>query len=181
MNLRQDGFTLIEMIMAIAILTIISGISFTFVANNMKTYQIASGQQKMGDEVWIAVERMVREVGSAYNAGAVAVTIPAAGTTVSTGTVLSFTDSNKALCTNCVDKTTAVSYAFNPATGQITRTGAATVVLADGITACSVSRPLAPADNVVVISIAKSLGGNTVTLSESAVLYQNQNIVENIL
>jgi len=155
---NNRGFTLIEIIMVISILGILSLISFAFMGRTASTYQMATSQGKMNGELWVAMERIVREL--QYTGLPANITAPALG---GTGTTLTFT---KPACTICQDTATSVTYTLSGT--QILRTTAtlANQVLADGITAFTVTRTATP-QNVVTITITKTDGSESLTLTES--------------
>jgi prepilin-type N-terminal cleavage/methylation domain-containing protein len=58
----SKGFTLIELIMVIVILSIISAISIYFLVNSVKIYAMTVNQKTLLDEGKLALERMCREI-----------------------------------------------------------------------------------------------------------------------
>ena len=74
----QKGFTLIEIIIVIVILSIISAISIKFVVDSLRIYTMTVNQKALFDEGKLAVERMVRDIRDAR-----AIAEPDAGETVS--------------------------------------------------------------------------------------------------
>lgn len=58
----SQGFTLIEMIIVVVILSTVSAISIHFLVNSLKTYSMAVNQKTLLDEGKLALERMGREV-----------------------------------------------------------------------------------------------------------------------
>ncbi|MBI5179335.1 MAG: prepilin-type N-terminal cleavage/methylation domain-containing protein [Nitrospinae bacterium] len=167
---NEKGFTLIEIIMVISILGVLSLISFAFLGRTADTYQMASSQGKMNGELWVATERMVREL--QYTNASGNITVPALG---GTGSTLTFT---KPACAICQDTSTAVSYTLTGT--QILRTTAkmANQVVADGISAFTVART---AQNVVTISITKADSfSNSMTMTESVYPHPSANLSEDI-
>jgi prepilin-type N-terminal cleavage/methylation domain-containing protein len=163
--LSKGGFTLIEMIMTITILGIVSLVGFGFISNSTGVFFSMKEETKISNEAWVAVERIVRELqcaGASTNA-----TAPALG---AVGSTLTFTASYKTACAGCIDKSSAISYTLS--NGQLLRTTAtmANQVLADGITAFTVTRTTG---NVFTISLTKTNGKNTITFSETVYPYPN--------
>jgi prepilin-type N-terminal cleavage/methylation domain-containing protein len=58
----SPGFTLIEMIIVVVILSTVSAISLHFLVNSLKAYSMAVNQKTLLDEGKLALERMGREV-----------------------------------------------------------------------------------------------------------------------
>jgi len=58
----QKGFTLIEIIIVIVILSIISAISIKFVVDSLRIYTMTVNQKTLFDEGKLAMERMVRDI-----------------------------------------------------------------------------------------------------------------------
>jgi prepilin-type N-terminal cleavage/methylation domain-containing protein len=74
----SKGFTLIEIIIVIVILSIISAISIKFVVDSLRIYTMTVNQKALFDEGKLALERMVRDIRDAR-----AVAEPDPGETVS--------------------------------------------------------------------------------------------------
>jgi prepilin-type N-terminal cleavage/methylation domain-containing protein len=74
--LRNDskGFTLIEIIMVMVILSIVSAISIKFLVDSLKIYTMTVNQKTLFDEGKLALERMCRDIRDARSISA-----PAAG------------------------------------------------------------------------------------------------------
>lgn len=58
----KKGFTLIEMIIGIVILSIVSIFSFSFLASSVQTYQIMNTQRELHQEAAYILERISREL-----------------------------------------------------------------------------------------------------------------------
>jgi prepilin-type N-terminal cleavage/methylation domain-containing protein len=58
----QKGFTLIEIIVVIVILSIVSAISIKFVADSLRIYTMTVNQKMLFDEAKLALERMCRDI-----------------------------------------------------------------------------------------------------------------------
>ncbi len=155
---NNNGFTLMEMIIATVILGVLALVSFAFVGKGASTYMMASSEGKMGTETWTATERIVREI-QYLDAGAPSpctkcITTPPLITMVggtATSTTLVFNSENKtlALCPNCQDHATAITYSWTPPVAPATSsplyritatTPAPGVIVADEVTNFSVKR-----------------------------------------
>jgi prepilin-type N-terminal cleavage/methylation domain-containing protein len=68
------GFTLIEVVVVILILSIVSAIMIYFLINSLKVYTMTVNQKTLFDEGKLALERMVRDIRDARS-----ITTPAAG------------------------------------------------------------------------------------------------------
>src|SRR4030043_1877070 len=79
----QMGFTLIEVIVVIVILSIVSAITINFLINSLKIYTMTVNQKTLFDEGKLALERMCREIRDAKS-----ITLPAFG---SSGNTVTFT------------------------------------------------------------------------------------------
>ncbi|MCJ7704810.1 MAG: prepilin-type N-terminal cleavage/methylation domain-containing protein [Desulfobacterales bacterium] len=60
--LLQRGFTLIEIIIVIVILSIVSGITIKFLIDSLKIYTMTVNQKTLFDEGKLALERMCRDI-----------------------------------------------------------------------------------------------------------------------
>jgi len=83
---KNKGFTLIEIVIVIVILSIISAISIKFLVDSLRIYTMAVNQKTLFDEGKLALERMCRDVRDARS-----LTTPAAG---GSGSTLRFTRDN---------------------------------------------------------------------------------------
>lgn len=81
--LRSKGYTLIEMVMVIVILSIVCGITIHFLANSLKIYAMTVNQKTLLDEGKLALERICRDIRDAR-----AIASPAAG---GSGNLVTFT------------------------------------------------------------------------------------------
>ncbi len=70
----EGGFTLIEIVVVIVILSIASAIMIYFLLNSLKAYTMTVNQKTLFDEGKLAFERMVRDIRDARS-----ITTPAAG------------------------------------------------------------------------------------------------------
>lgn len=84
--MNKKGFTLIEIIVVIVILSIISAITIKFLVDSLRIYTMAVKQKTLFDEGKLAMERMCRDLRDART-----LTTPAAG---GSGSTLRFTRDN---------------------------------------------------------------------------------------
>ena len=70
----SKGFTLIEIIIVIVILSIVSGITIKFLIDSLKIYTMTVNQKTLFDEGKMALERMCRDIRDAKS-----MTVPASG------------------------------------------------------------------------------------------------------
>jgi prepilin-type N-terminal cleavage/methylation domain-containing protein len=82
----QRGFTLIEIVIVIVILSIISAISIKFLVDSLQIYTMTVNQKALFDEGKLALERMCRDLRDART-----LTTPGAG---ASGSILRFTRDN---------------------------------------------------------------------------------------
>jgi prepilin-type N-terminal cleavage/methylation domain-containing protein len=82
----SKGFTLIEMIVVIVILSIISAITINFLINSIKIYTMTVKQKTLFDEGKLALERMCRDIRDARS-----ISSPASG---GSGSSITFTRNN---------------------------------------------------------------------------------------
>jgi len=64
---RSKGFTLIEIIIVIVILSVVSAISIKFLVDSMRIYTMTVNQKTLFDEGKLAMERMCRDIRNAQN------------------------------------------------------------------------------------------------------------------
>lgn len=77
----SKGFTLIEIVIVIVILSIVSAITLKFVIDSLKVYTMTVNRKTLYDEGKLALERMVRDIRDARS-----VTTPSSGGTSNTVT-----------------------------------------------------------------------------------------------
>ena len=73
---RSKGFTLIEMVVVIVILSIASAIAIKFLADSLRVYTMTVNQKTLMDEGKFALERMCRDIRDAQS-----ISVPTTGTT----------------------------------------------------------------------------------------------------
>jgi len=65
---RNTGFTLIEVVTVVVVLSIVSVFTFSFLINSVKTYQMAKYSQALHGEAAYILERITRELRDSQNA-----------------------------------------------------------------------------------------------------------------
>ena len=82
----QKGFTLIEVVVVIVILSVVSAVGLHFLASSARVYALSVNQKDLFDEGKLALERMCRDIRDARS-----LTSPVAG---GSGSLISFTRTN---------------------------------------------------------------------------------------
>jgi prepilin-type N-terminal cleavage/methylation domain-containing protein len=82
----QKGFTLIEVVMVIVILSVVSAVGLHFLASSARVYALSVNQKNLFDEGKLTLERMCRDIRDARS-----LTSPIAG---GSGSLISFTRTN---------------------------------------------------------------------------------------
>lgn len=152
----QKGFTLIEIIIVIVILSIVSAITIKFLVDSLRIYTMTVDQKTLFDEGKLALERMCRDVRDAN-----IITTPSSGGTSSSGTLLSFTRTNATAQDSANDP---IQFILSSGTLQRKASTRATVDLASYVTAITVTRGTSP-NNEITISLTLSRASSGVTLS----------------
>lgn len=153
----SKGFTLIEIVIVIVILSIVSAITIYFLVNSLRVYTMSINQKTLFDEGKLALERMCRDIRDANN-----ITSPAAG---GSGSLITFTRTNA----------TAQDIASENITFQLTGSNlqkvkaspSATSTLAGNVSVFTVTRgaPATNNENEIKMVLTLSLGtGENVTI-----------------
>ncbi len=165
------GFTLIETVIVIAILGILSVVTFGFAAKAGEMYRLASDGDKVGGELWVTLERITRELQHA------------AVVNEASGARLAFTDPSKSVCDNCVDRSTSIAYRWERGTSPnplltLYREGnlSGAHIVADNITDFDVS--LIPVSGLITIRITKRVGEHSIT--HTTTIHPDFRVTENI-
>jgi len=150
---RNRGFTLIEVIIVIIILSIVSAITIHFMVSSLRIYTMTVNQKTLLDEGKLALERMCRDIRDART-----ITSPASG---GSGSSITFTR------TNATAQDTASENITFQRTGtdleKVKASPAATIALASNIFAFTVTR--GATNDEIKLELRLSLGsGEQVTL-----------------
>jgi len=152
----QRGYTLIEIVVVIVILSIVSAISIKFLADSLRIYTMTVDQKTLFDEGKLALERMCRDIRDANS-----ITTPISGGSNSSGTLLSFTRTHATAQDSAGD---IIQFILSSGTLQRKAAARPTVDLASYVTAITVTRGTSP-DNEITISLTLSRTSTGVTLS----------------
>ena len=127
-NKSEDGFSLVEVIVAIVLMGVMGMFTVQFISGAARTNQLSSGQKNLVDEAKLAMNFMVRELRMADNRTD-AITV--------TSTSIQFSKlSGYEQDTN----TSLISYSYNSGAGTITRTsGAVTTTVATQVTGFTIT------------------------------------------
>jgi prepilin-type N-terminal cleavage/methylation domain-containing protein len=154
----QRGFTLIEMVIVIVILSIISAITINFLVDSLKIYTMTVNQKTLFDEGKLALERMCRDVRDARTLSA-----PVAG---ASGPTLTFTRNN-ATAQDSAAEAIRFTWSGTPGTALQKRKSVPSVLLinlASNVSTFTVTRA-ASGVNELTIDLTLSLAsGEQVTL-----------------
>ena len=167
----QSGFTLLETVIVIAILGILSVVTFGFAAKAGEMYRLSSDGEKVGSELWVTLERITRELQHAVIVNE------------ASGARLAFIDPSKSSCGNCVDRSTSITYRWENGTPQnpqltLYRDGnlSGTHIVADNITDFDVSA--IPASGLITIRITKTVSEQSIT--HTTTIHPDFRVTENI-
>ena len=154
----SKGFTLIEMVIVIVILSIISAITINFLVDSLKIYTMTVNQKTLFDEGKLALERMCRDVRDART-----LTTPVAG---ASGPTLTFTRNN-ATAQDSAAEAIRFTWSGTPGTALQKRKSVPSVLLinlASNVSTFTVTRA-ASGVNELTIDLTLSLAsGEQVTL-----------------
>jgi prepilin-type N-terminal cleavage/methylation domain-containing protein len=143
----SKGFTLIEIIIVIVILSIISAITIKFLVDGLRIYTMTVNQKTLFDEGKLALERMCRDIRDARS-----ITTPAAGGSGSTITVLR----SNATVQDIVDE--SITFRLTGSTlEKVKASPAATSAIALNVSTFTVTRGQAATNDENQITIQLSL------------------------
>ena len=152
----QRGFTLVEIIIVIVILSIVSAITIKFLVDSLRIYTMTVDQKTLFDEGKLALERMCRDLRDANS-----ITTPSSGGSSSSGTLLSFTRTHATAQDSAGD---TIQFILSSGTLQRKASTRPTVDLASYVTDITVTRGTSP-NNEITISLTLSRTISGVTLS----------------
>jgi prepilin-type N-terminal cleavage/methylation domain-containing protein len=157
----SKGFTLIEMVIVIVILSIVSAITIKFLVDSLRIYTMAVNQKTLFDEGKLAMERMCRDVRDART-----LTTPAAG---ASGSTLRFTRNNATAQDSALEDI-RFTWSGTPGTALQKRKSLPSVLLinlASNVSTFTVTRGAAATNNANEIKILLTLSlasGENLTL-----------------
>ena len=156
---RSKGFTLIEIIIVIVILSIVSAITIKFLFDSLRIYTMTVNQKTLFDEGKLALERMCRDIRDAQS-----ISVPAAG---GSGTAITFVRTNATAQDGASETITFQRNAGNSTLEKVKTTPAATSRMADNVNTFTATRGAAATNNLNEITLALDLRlgtGENVTL-----------------
>lgn len=153
-KLKKQGFTLLEVILVIVILSIVSSITIYFLASSVKAYVVMVNQKNLSDEARLALERMCRDIRDARG-----ILAPASG---SSGSTITF-QRGHATFGDLAGET--ISFRLNGTTLEKVKTSPGIPIpLASNVSSFMVTRG-AGGNDEITLSLTLSLGtGENVTL-----------------
>lgn len=153
-KLRVRGFTFIEVVIVIVILSIVSSITIYFLAGSVKTFAMMVNQKSLSDEARLALERMCRDIRDARG-----ILAPASGTS---GNTIIFQRSH-ATFGDLAGET--ISFRLNGTNLEKVKTSPGTTIpLASNVSSFMVTRGIGGNDEIT-LSLTLSLGtGENATL-----------------
>ncbi len=155
----SKGFTLIEIIIVIVILSIVSGITIKFLVDSMRIYTMTVNQKTLYDEAKLALERMCRDIRDGESISA-----PGAG---ASGTLITFVRDDATAQDVASESITFQQNAGNSTLEKVKTSPAATSRMADNVNTFTVTRGAAATNNLNEITLALNLvlgTGENVTL-----------------
>jgi len=149
----QGGFTLIEMIIVVVILSTVSAITIYFLVSSLRTYTLTVNQSNLLEEGKLALERMARDIRDAQS-----ISSPAAG---SSGNLITFLRTH-ATAQDLANET--ITFRLNGSTLEKVKTSPAdSRALAENATAFLITREAT--NDEIKLELTLSLGsGESVTL-----------------
>jgi len=156
----QMGFTLIEIIVVIVILSIVSAITIKFLVDGLRIYTMTVDQKTLFDEGKLALERMCRDLRDANS-----ITTPISGGSISSGTLLSFTRTHATAQDSAGD---IIQFILSAGTLQRKAAARPTVDLASYVTAITVARGTSPNNEITIsLTLSNTISGETLSVSLS--------------
>jgi len=156
---RSKGFTLIEILIVIVILSIVSAITIKFLFDGLRIYTMTVNQKTLFDEGKSAMERMCRDIRDAQS-----ISVPAAG---GSGSVITFIRNNATAQDGASETITFQRNAGNSTLEKVKTSPAATSRMADNVNTFTATRGAAATNNLNEITLALDLRlatGENVTL-----------------
>ena len=146
----ERGFTLIEVVIVIVILSIVSAITIYFLVSSLRVYTMTVNQKTLFDEGKLALERMCRDIRDANSI------------TGSSATSVTFTRTNATGAGQDIANETIIFQLTGSTLEKVKATPSATSAMAGNVSAFTVTRG---ADDEIKMVLTLSLGtGENVTL-----------------
>jgi len=153
----QRGFTLIEIIIVIVILSIVSAITIKFLVDSLRIYTMTVDQKTLSDEGKLALERMCRDLRDANS-----ITTPSSGGSSSSGTLLSFTRTHATAQDSAGD---TIQFILSSGTLQRKASARPTVDLASYVTNITVTRGTSPNNEITIsLTLSRTIAGLTLNV-----------------
>ncbi len=150
----QKGFTLIEVIVVIVILSIVSAITINFLINSLKIYTMTVNQKTLFDEGKLALERMCRDIRDGRS-----ITSPASG---GSGSLITFIRNNATA--QDISGETITFQLTGSALEKVKASPSATSSLASNVSTFTVTRGAAGNDEITLVLTLSLASGENVTL-----------------
>lgn len=153
-GLRDNGYTLIEIIIVILIISIISGITIKFLIDSIKIYSMSVNQNRIYEEAKLAIERICRDIRDAKT-----ITSPSEG---SSGSEITFQRTHQTLKDS---QDEIITFRLNGNILEKIKTSPSTAcILASNVSSFIVSRGSA-GNNEITLQLTLSLNtGENITL-----------------
>jgi prepilin-type N-terminal cleavage/methylation domain-containing protein len=149
-SLSREGFTLIEMVAVIIILSIISAITIYFLVNSAKQYAVMMNQRVLFEEAQLAMERMCREIRDAK-----AILSPSGGVSASS---IVFTRTHSTACDSANE---TITFRLTGTTLEKVKTSPSAVSpLAERVSTFSVTRGATDDEIKIVLGLSLVTGEN---------------------
>ena len=150
----KRGFTLIEIIVVIVILSIISAITINFLINSIKIYTMTVNQKTLFDEGKLALERMCRDIRDGRS-----ITSPASG---GSGSWITFIRNNATAQDVAAE---SITFQLTGSTLEKVKTSpSVTSSLASNVSTFTVTRGAAGNDEITLVLTLSLASGENVTL-----------------
>ncbi len=156
--MKHNGFTIIELIITIVILSIIGVFTFQFITSGVESYITVSAGEDVARETRLALERMAREVRAATNGVSDPIILPLAG---ASDNKISFNRTPTA-----TDNSTQVTFQVASGTLQRKRDSNTPEPLASNVSSFTVTR----SSGGELITLDLTLSGQT-TVRQRTVVY----------
>ena len=148
----QKGFTLIEIVVVIVILSIVSAITIYFLVSSLKVYTMTVNQKTLFEEGKLALERMCRDIRDARS-----ITLPAVG---GSGSLITFTRTNATGLNQDIANET-ITFQLNGSTLEKVKTSpAATSAMAGNVSGFTVTRGATDDEIKMVLTLSLGTGEN---------------------